>query len=772
VWLCALATVGLLALPAAAAQADASWTGRSTSPEWSVAANWSGTTPPTTSNTAVGTLSFPTLGTCGTCYTSHDGLTGISATTLVLGNNTKQYQIKGNSFTVGSGGIVDTPGGGAGDVIKAPIALSGGPQTWAVGSTLNGYNSLTFQAPITGSSASAVTMSIPRGDLFIDSDMEVGPITSNGPGGLHIGGPPGSNEPGSLNATNKQPVKVTAGSLVPNPGSTAGPLTITGGTLLLGTNPKNNGATTLQVSGTTTVGSSTTTSMFINNNGSTPGTDFSQLSATGNITVGGKLVLGQGLSNNNNTGSCVTLSPGDVATLVTATGTLTGTFSNAANGATLTMASSCESVAPKLRINYTANSVTATVVAGAITSTTTTLAAPNPSPASTDQSVTLTATVTTNGTGTLAPAGTVAFSDNAGTISGCASQPLTVSGSSGTATCTTSFPADGSPESLTAAFTPSNGSGQAASSSSAQTLTVNPADTTTALSASNTSPPAGTNVTYTATVTPAHAGASEPSGTVAFLDGGNPISGCSAQSVTAGSGSSTATCTVSYPSAGTHTITAGYAGDANFNSSTSQPTTVTVQAPTTTFPTTSVLDTFSQSGPLSGNWKSPALQDTGTVSVSVTRGQTVSSSGTASALWIASTFGADEEAYLAVPTLPAAGHTFQVDTRVSSLTPSNVSMYFLQVTPSKQLWDLRRKINGAGSTSMKTFTAPFAAGDSAGLQLVGSTITAWHEPGTGSWTSVGSVTDTSITAGGYIGFTLGDTTVRGGAFGGGNPAAG
>jgi hypothetical protein len=33
---------------------------------------------------------------------------------------------------------------------------------------------------------------------------------------------------------------------------------------------------------------------------------------------------------------------------------------------------------------------------------------------------------------------------------------------------------------------------------------------------------------------------------------------------------------------------------------------------------------------------------------------------------------------------------------------------------------------------------------------------------------VGSVTDTSITAGGYLTFTLGDTTARGAAFGGGN----
>jgi hypothetical protein len=145
----------------------------------------------------------------------------------------------------------------------------------------------------------------------------------------------------------------------------------------------------------------------------------------------------------------------------------------------------------------------------------------------------------------------------------------------------------------------------------------------------------------------------------------------------------------------------------------------------------------------------------------------VSSGGAASAIWTATGFGANQEAYLTVSVLPAAGDFFQVGGRVSSLTSSTVSLYFVRVTPSKNLWDLRKKVGGATSTSIKTFTASFAAGDSAGLQLNGSTITTWHESA-GSWTSVGSVTDTSITAGGYVVFTLGDTTMRGRAFGGGN----
>jgi hypothetical protein len=771
VWFSLVVALGAVLLSAGVAQADAAWTGASSSAYWSAGGNWSGATPPA-SDSAAGVLSFPTLGSCGTCYASRNDLTGVSSSGLVFGNTSTQYRILGNSFTVGSGGVSDAPGHGTSVLISAPLALSGGSQSWVVGSQVNGYNSLTLQGGVTGGGTEGLSLSMPRGDLFMDSDMEVGPVSSSGPGGLHIGGAPGTNQPGSVNGSDGQPVTVTGGSLVANPGSTTGPLSITGGSLLLlGTNPHNNGTTTLAVHGAAMLGSSTTTRSFINNNGSSPGTDFSQLSATGNITLGGTLVLGQGLSDNNNTGSCVALSSGDVATLVSTSGTLSGTFSNAPDGATLTMTSSfsCESPAPTLQINYTPHSVTATVVSGtAPTSTTTTLAAPSPSPAATNQPVTLSATVTSNSAG--APAGAVAFSDNAGTISGCASQPLDASG---TATCTTSFAASGSPQSLSAAFTPSSGSNQAPSTSSAQTLTVNPAATTTGLSASNTSPPTGTSVTYTATVTPANTGPSRPSGTIAFLDGSTPISSCSAQPLSTGSSSSTATCTVTYTAAGSHTITASYPGDPNFTSSTSQPTTITAQTPTTTFPTTSVLDTFSQSGPLSSSWKSPALQDTGTVSVSAgTPSGTVSGGGTASALWVATPFNADQEAYLTVPVLPAAGHAFQVDTRVSSLTASNVSMYFLQVTPSKGLWDLRRKINGAGSTSLKTFSAPFAAGNSAGLQLTGSTITAWHESATGGWTTVGSVTDTSIPAGGYIGFTLGDTTARGGAFGGGNGSSG
>ena len=174
-----LTTFGALVLPVATAQADATWSGASTTTtNWSDSTNWSDA-PPTGSTD---TLTFPELGSCSTCYTSGNDLPGVSATSLVLGNTTwkTQYVITGNPFTVGTGGISDAAGGGTGDVIKAPIALSGS-QTWVVGTTVsNGYNSLTLLGGVKGGSGDAVTISTPNGDLFVDSDMEAGPVTSEG----------------------------------------------------------------------------------------------------------------------------------------------------------------------------------------------------------------------------------------------------------------------------------------------------------------------------------------------------------------------------------------------------------------------------------------------------------------------------------------------------------------------------------------------------------------------------------------------------------------
>ena len=71
----------------------------------------------------------------------------------------------------------------------------------------------------------------------------------------------------------------------------------------------------------------------------------------------------------------------------------------------------------------------------------------------------------------------------------------------------------------------------------------------------------GQKVTYIATVSPTDGG-----GSVAFSDGGTPVTGCTAAGL---NGAGQATCRVTYVSTGSHAITAVYSGDATFAGSTS-----------------------------------------------------------------------------------------------------------------------------------------------------------------------------------------------------------
>lgn len=74
-------------------------------------------------------------------------------------------------------------------------------------------------------------------------------------------------------------------------------------------------------------------------------------------------------------------------------------------------------------------------------------------------------------------------------------------------------------------------------------------------------------VTYTATVSVFAPGVGTPTGTVAFTDGGQPIAGCSAVTLS-GTASLTASCTTTPSSPGSHPVVATYSGDSNYESST------------------------------------------------------------------------------------------------------------------------------------------------------------------------------------------------------------
>jgi hypothetical protein len=189
--------------------------------------------------------------------------------------------------------------------------------------------------------------------------------------------------------------------------------------------------------------------------------------------------------------------------------------------------------------------------------TTTPTSLPNPSIFG--QSVTFTATVTsTQGI----PTGSVTFKDGVTTIG---SGTL----SNGVATFSTSSLSGGS-RSITAVY--GGDTNFNTSTSAPLTQVVNKADTTTTLVSSSSTTVFGQSLTFTATVTSTQG---TPTGTVTFKEGATTIG-------TGSLSSGQATLTISTLSASPHSITAEYGGSGNYNPSTSNPLSQTVNKANTT----------------------------------------------------------------------------------------------------------------------------------------------------------------------------------------------
>ena len=583
--------IALLLTPGSALALNSyTWTGASDQ-FWS-AGNWGGPAP--TANESIGTLTFPVLtstpgcetGTQSTsCYSADDDLPGLSANALSI-DDSAPYSLVGNGIDLGSGGLTAAPGGGAKwgiDNIGIPLVLSAN-QAWSItgtGPSAN-FGGASFYPSVSGaSSALTVTLGTYGHANFLHSGAEVGPLTVEGANPADHGinsAVNGQLIATDLNGTDDNPVTLSDILLYDEPGQTAtpttlptGPLTSNGASLAIGQGFSPDAI--LAAHGAVTLDGNSQSFFSIDETGTTPSTDFSQLQATGNVTLGGAISLFEG----GDTHSNCAVSPGDVATIITTTGTLSGTFSNAPDGAVIPMQNTClpSTSAPLAAvIHYTAHTVTATVESAGATSTTLTASPANPI---TNQTVTLTAVVASGTPLYAGPAGTVSFMDGSRAIPGCAAVALNASNATtGSATCAAAFAATGSPLPLTATFTPSGAGGLAPSTSPILDVPLGKAPTHTALSASSVTPATGHAVTYTARVTSVSPGAAAPSGTVSFADHGAMISTCRSQSVSA---AGTATCTISYGSAGGHQVTGAYSGDGSFTGSTSAAAPVMVTAP-------------------------------------------------------------------------------------------------------------------------------------------------------------------------------------------------
>jgi large repetitive protein len=133
--------------------------------------------------------------------------------------------------------------------------------------------------------------------------------------------------------------------------------------------------------------------------------------------------------------------------------------------------------------------------------------------------------------------------------------------------CTTSASlAAGDYSSVAGVFTDTDGNYAGSTSTNTVDLTVDLVPTTTTVTSNVPSPTFGQSVTFTATVSPDDAG-----GTVAFSADGTVIGGCGAETLTAVSGNGKATCATAALTAGSHSITAVYSGDAGYATSTNSP---------------------------------------------------------------------------------------------------------------------------------------------------------------------------------------------------------
>ena len=166
----------------------------------------------------------------------------------------------------------------------------------------------------------------------------------------------------------------------------------------------------------------------------------------------------------------------------------------------------------------------------------------------------------TGTSGTPAPTGSITFKDGAATLG------IVTLGSGGVAKYTTAALAAAS-HTITASY---GGDTSNAPSTSSVTVTVNPpTSTTTSLTSSGSSVVVGTSLTLTATVA-GTAGTPVPSGIVTFKDG----------STTLGTGTVNSSKVASYSTsslaAGSHSITASYAGDTSNGASVSAAVAVAV----------------------------------------------------------------------------------------------------------------------------------------------------------------------------------------------------
>ena len=368
--------------------------------DWSQATNWSQGIAP---SGAVSALVFPALSGSGctstpptdVCSTTVDNVAGLSTGSLSIAAAADWVFAgdgAGDPLTIGSGGLAVTPGSGLVATLDMPIKLSA-PQAWTLG---NGSSSadLTLGQGVSGTNDALHVNLAGASSVLFAGPVDVGSVTITGSAaaGPLVSGLVSIDS--SLNGNSHASVAVNDATLFSSGLTTIGPLTSTGGAVIVG--PTASAAGLLTAEGAATLDGQSILSLVAG----------SQLAATGAVNLGGATLL---LAVEGSGGTCATPPAGTVQTLVSSGGALTGTFAGIPDGGTVNVVSGCTSeVVSTATIHYTSDAVTATFNAPApatsanqstATTTTSSSAAGAGSGGAATTSTTTTSTTTTSGSG-------------------------------------------------------------------------------------------------------------------------------------------------------------------------------------------------------------------------------------------------------------------------------------------------------------------------------------------------------------------------------------
>ncbi len=339
------------------------WTGSSSEHGWSLAGNWEDGLAPSSSEPAA--LEFPRLPGCsGACYTSENNVNGVAVESIKIDDG-DEYDLSGDEITLGGGGLTASPAGGSsgpgGDAIELPVRL-GASQTWSIAGRSGGRleeNGALVLGNLTGSSNTALTFEVSNeAALILGNETEVGPASINGAEASKAGIFNGVVEYfGDLNFSNGNPVSVNHIFLI---GSGAfGALSTNHAQLDIGSASKEAEGI---VADSATFDGGSELGFQITGEGDTAGTDYSQLTSTGPIELGGSTLLVHVLKLKGS--SCPTPYRGQTYTFVSTTGKLSGSFANAPEGGPevpLDFEEGCGSSSPSMRIEYHRSGATETV---------------------------------------------------------------------------------------------------------------------------------------------------------------------------------------------------------------------------------------------------------------------------------------------------------------------------------------------------------------------------------------------------------------------------